>query len=56
MKRTNKTTLDDSFPMPFGKHKGKPLGEVPDHYWRWFLQQDWCDQYPDLVDYANLVE
>jgi uncharacterized protein (DUF3820 family) len=40
--------------MPFGKHKGKPLGKIPSQYWEWFLDQDWCDEYPDLVQYANL--
>ena len=25
-------------------------------YWRWFLGQHWCDEWPDLVEYANLVE
>lgn len=47
--------LHDDDLMPFGKHKGQKLGSVPDSYWRWFLDQDWCDQYPDLVQYANLV-
>jgi uncharacterized protein (DUF3820 family) len=42
--------------MPFGKHKGQRLGNVPDSYWRWFLGQDWCDEYPQLVEYANLIE
>jgi uncharacterized protein (DUF3820 family) len=48
--------LDDDSIMPFGKHKGKRLGEIPDSYFRWFLQQDWCDQWPDLVEYANQSE
>jgi uncharacterized protein (DUF3820 family) len=43
---------DDSI-MPFGTHKGKKLGEIPDNYWLWFLRQDWCDEWPDLVEYAN---
>lgn len=43
---------DDSI-MPFGKYKGKRLGEVPDSYLLWFLKQDWCDEWPDLVEYAN---
>jgi uncharacterized protein (DUF3820 family) len=51
-----KTTLHDDSPMPFGKHKGQRLGEVPDSYWRWFLRQEWCDEHPQLVDYANLVD
>jgi len=44
--------------MPIGKYKdaGATLGEVPDSYWRWFLQQEWANEYPDLVDYALIVE
>jgi uncharacterized protein (DUF3820 family) len=42
--------------MPWGKYKGKRLGDVPDDYWRWFLDQDWCDEWPGLVEYANLGE
>ena len=52
---TNTTRLHDDCPMPFGKHAGKRLGDVPDNYFRWFLAQDWCDQYPDLVAYANHI-
>lgn len=26
--------------MPFGKHKGKPMGEVPKDYLAWLLKQD----------------
>lgn len=46
--------LDDDL-MPFGKHKGEKLRDVPDHYFRWFLNQDWCDEWPDLVEYANIA-
>ena len=56
MNLNNITELHDDSPMPFGKYRGQRLGEVPDHYWRWFLQQDWCDQYPKLVEYANHIE
>jgi uncharacterized protein (DUF3820 family) len=45
---------DDSI-MPFGKWKGKNLGEVPGHYWRGLLDQEWCDKWLDLVEYANIV-
>ena len=48
------TKLTDDSIMPFGKHKGSRLGDVPDSYWRWFLGQDWCDDWPELVEYANL--
>ena len=53
---TNRRKLSDDDPMPFGKWKGRRLGEVPDHYWRWFLQQEWSDEYPDLVEYGQIVE
>jgi uncharacterized protein (DUF3820 family) len=42
--------------MPFGKYKGQRLGEVPDSHWRWFLAQEWCDEWPKLVEYANLID
>jgi len=48
--------LNDDDPMPIGDWKGTRLGGVPDRYWRWFLDQDWCDEYPDLVEYANVVD
>jgi exodeoxyribonuclease X len=31
--------------MPFGKHKGVPLGDVPGDYKRWLLKQDDVDPY-----------
>lgn len=27
--------LTDQSKMPFGKHKGKTLAEIPDHYFVW---------------------
>jgi uncharacterized protein (DUF3820 family) len=53
---SNRTALCDSDPMPFGKHRGQRLGDVPDSYFRWFLGQDWCDEWPQLVEYAELIE
>ena len=32
---SDKETLDDTDPMPFGKYKGKPLAEVPALYFHW---------------------
>lgn len=50
---SNRSKLHDDDKMPFGKHAGKRLGEVPDQYWRWFLSEPWCEEYPALVEYAN---
>lgn len=52
---SNRTTLHDDDLMPFGKYQGLCLGDVPDSYWHWFLGQDWCDEWPDIVEYANLT-
>jgi hypothetical protein len=38
--------------MPFGKHKDKPLEDVPYDYLRWFLDQQWAEKWPALMDYA----
>lgn len=51
-----RTKLHDDDKMPFGKWKGTRLGEVPDHYWKWFLQQEWASEWPELLAYAKLVE
>ena len=56
MPLSTQTQRHDDDRMPFGKYKGQRLGDVPDSYWRWFLSQDWCDEWPDLVEYANLIE
>lgn len=50
------TKLNDDDRMPFGKWQGQKLGDVPDNYWRWFLTQEWSSKYPDLIEYAQLVE
>lgn len=55
-KLSNVTKLNDNDIMPFGKHKGKNLGTIPDSYWNWFLEQPWAKDYKDLLQYAQLVE
>jgi uncharacterized protein (DUF3820 family) len=55
MSEYDPNALTDDDKMPWGKYRGQRLGDVPDHYWRWFLQQDWCDEKPEYVEYANLV-
>ena len=51
---------DDSL-MPFGKHKDKPLSEVPDSYLIWLMDQLWVKpKYPELwqylLDNADIIE
>jgi hypothetical protein len=55
-KSSNRTKLHDDSLMPFGVHKNKRLGDVPDSYFKWFLQQSWAKDWPDLYAYAKLVE
>ena len=49
--------LNDESVLPFQKSKyaGKRLGAIPASYWRWFLSTDWCDKWPELVEYANIA-
>lgn len=43
----------DRFRVPFGKHKGEHIGDVPSSYLSWILQQDWLeDRYPDFAEIA----
>lgn len=37
--------------MPFGKHKGKKLANVPASYLLWLFDQDWIK--PDMKLYIN---
>jgi uncharacterized protein (DUF3820 family) len=30
---------DHALTLPFGRHKGKPLGDVPGDYLRWMLKE-----------------
>ena len=46
-------TLRDSDKMPFGKHRGKRMDEVPFPYWRWFLQQSWGFEHRAVYDYVK---
>lgn len=48
-------TDDDILPFKKGQFAGERLGDIPDWWWRWFLSQSWCDEWPALVEYANHV-
>jgi len=43
--------MDDSSPMPFGKHKGMKMVNVPARYLLWLHEQDWIEDWPDLNAY-----
>ena len=43
--------MKDETLMPFGKHKGKKLANVPANYLLWLFDQDWIK--PDMKLYIN---
>jgi Putative quorum-sensing-regulated virulence factor len=46
-------TLQDTDPMPFGKHKGKPMQDVPASYLHWLwsngAKEDHDNSVPDYI-------
>lgn len=47
------TPLKDKDPMPFGAHKGKPMGEVPAEYLDYISGQDWLSKWPQVKAYID---
>lgn len=45
--------LDDDDPMPFGKHKGTPMGEVPASYLDFLHGQPWIRDWPAVLAYIE---
>ena len=44
----------DETPMPFGKHKGAPLKDVPADYLLWLADQDgFAERNPELSAYVE---
>jgi len=45
--------------IPFGKFSRasnrKTLEEIPSDYLQWFENQDWCDNYPELLEAVGRV-
>ena len=37
--------------MPWGDHKGTPIGQVPSDYLLWLFKQTWIKEWPDLHAY-----
>ncbi len=39
--------------MPWGKHKGVPLGEVDPEYLIWYFGKSWAKDWPGLYAYVK---
>ena len=37
--------LSDDVYMPFGTHRGQPIGELGRGYLNWLLEQEWLDDH-----------
>jgi len=49
----DKTPWSDDTIMPWGKHKGVRLEEVPGDYLYWLSQQKWIVEWPGLLAYLK---
>lgn len=47
--------IGGDMPFPFGKWRGVPFNKVPDGYFHWFIQQDWANNWPIVLNYARRV-
>lgn len=45
------TKTNDKYIMPFGKHKGEAIGDVPASYLLWFFEQPWARKYRPVYNY-----
>jgi hypothetical protein len=45
--------LRDNDPMPFGKHKGTSMKNVPADYLDWLRGQDWIAKWPMVAAYLD---
>lgn len=52
----NKTPWDDDTVMPWGKHEGTVMGEVPPDYLQWLFRQKWISDWPGLHAYLRKNE
>lgn len=48
-----KRVFTDRTPMPFGKYKGTPLGNVPARYLLWLYDESSKDAFPALRKYLE---
>ena len=40
--------------MPFGKHSGELIADIPSDYLRWLLEQDWFCRKADLAKQVKI--
>ena len=40
--------MSEETKMPFGKHKGLPISEVPVKYLDWLIGEPWFEKFEDL--------
>lgn len=45
--------LEDTDPMPFGKHKGEPMQDVPASYLHWLWKEIQHDKTSNVGDYIR---
>lgn len=45
--------LDDLSPMPFGKHMGEPMQDVPASYLHWFYTKHGVDKNSQVYKYIT---
>lgn len=50
--RTVEVVFTDKTPIPFGKHKGTSLGNVPASYLLWWLDEGSKEDFPALRQYV----
>ncbi len=45
--------INDNYIIPFGKHKGQKLIDVPGSYLLWLTEQEWANErHPELYEYC----
>ena len=52
----DRTPWTDETVMPWGKHKGAKLGEIPPAYLLWLFEQPWIKDWPGLHAYIRKHE
>ena len=48
--------LSSDYVMPWGKHKGEKLMDVPRSYIEWVLEQDWATDNRNIELWDNLED